>query len=56
MDLLEVMQKRRSVRAYTDQSIPMDTLEKVIQAGFAFPHPAVPFVRGNCWLSERKRH
>lgn len=33
MDLLEVMQKRRSVRAYTDQSIPMDTLEKVIQAG-----------------------
>lgn len=33
MDLLEVMQKRRSVRAYTDQPIPVDALEKVIQAG-----------------------
>lgn len=33
MGLLKIMQKRRSIRKYTDESIPDDKLEKILQAG-----------------------
>lgn len=33
MELLEIMQDRRSIRKYTGEKIPDDALEKVLQAG-----------------------
>lgn len=33
MDLLEIMRNRRTVRAYTDENISKENLEKVLQAG-----------------------
>lgn len=33
MELLEIMQKRRSVRKYTDEAIADEKIEKVLQAG-----------------------
>ncbi|MBT9777712.1 nitroreductase [Clostridium sp. MCC353] len=33
MDLLEIMQNRRSVRTYTDEPISNDSLQKILQAG-----------------------
>ena len=33
MDLLEVMTNRRSVRSYTEEEIPAEKLEKILQAG-----------------------
>lgn len=33
MDLLEIMQNRRSVRAYTGEPVPKDALTKILQAG-----------------------
>ena len=37
MDLMEVMQKRRSIRKYTGESIPEDKLDKVLQAALLAP-------------------
>ena len=33
MDIIEIMQNRRSVRQYTDEAVPQALLEKVVQAG-----------------------
>lgn len=33
MDLLEMLQKRRSIRKYTGEAIPEEKLDKIIQAG-----------------------
>lgn len=33
MDLLDIMRKRRSVRAYTSEDISEDALEKILEAG-----------------------
>ncbi len=33
MDLLEIMKKRRSVRAYTGESVPEEKVTKILQAG-----------------------
>ena len=37
MDLLDVMLKRRSVRKYTDEEIPNEKMNKIIQAGLLAP-------------------
>ncbi len=37
MDLLAVMQKRRSIRNYTDEIISRETVEQVLQAGLLAP-------------------
>ena len=37
MDLMDVMLKRRSVRKYADESIPEETLTKILQAGLLAP-------------------
>ena len=37
MELMDVLLKRRSVRKYTDQDIPEETLRKVLQAGLLAP-------------------
>ena len=37
MDLLDVMLKRRSVRKYTDEEIPREKLNKILQAGLLAP-------------------
>lgn len=37
MNLLEIMQNRRSVRTYTGEKIPKDKLEKILQAGLLSP-------------------
>lgn len=37
MDLLDVMLKRRSVRRYTDEEIPEEKLNKILQAGMLAP-------------------
>lgn len=37
MELLEMLQNRRSVRAYTDQAIPREMLEQVLAAGLLSP-------------------
>ena len=37
MDLLDVMLKRRSVRKYTDEEIPTEKLNKILQAGLLAP-------------------
>jgi len=33
MELLEIMQNRRSIRKYKDEDIPKEKLEKILQAG-----------------------
>lgn len=33
MDLLEIMRKRRSIRSYTQEQIPEESLMKILQAG-----------------------
>lgn len=33
MELLEIMRNRRSVRTYTGESVPEETIEKILQAG-----------------------
>lgn len=33
MELIEIMQKRRSIRKYTQEAVPEEKLEKIIQAG-----------------------
>lgn len=33
MELLEIMRKRRSIRKYTQEEIPQDSLTKILQAG-----------------------
>lgn len=37
MNLLKVMQQRRSIRKYTGERIPEDMLEKILQAGLLSP-------------------
>ena len=37
MELLEILQKRRSVRKYTAENISQDKLEKILQAGLLAP-------------------
>ena len=37
MDLLDVMLKRRSVRKYTDDEIPNEKMNKILQAGLLAP-------------------
>ena len=37
MDLLDVMLKRRSVRKYTDEEIPNEKMNKILQAGLLAP-------------------
>lgn len=37
MELIELMLKRRSVRKYSEEDIPEDKLEKIIQAGLLAP-------------------
>lgn len=37
MELLEIMQKRRSVRTYTGEPVPKECIEKILQAGLLSP-------------------
>ena len=37
MDLLDIMLKRRSVRKYTEEEIPKEKMEKILQAGLLAP-------------------
>ena len=37
MDLLTLMQRRRSVRKYTDVSVPDDKIQQILQAGLLSP-------------------
>lgn len=37
MELIDIMLKRRSIRKYTDEDIPEDKLNKIIQAGLLAP-------------------
>ena len=37
MDLLDLMLKRRSVRKYTDEEIPNEKMNKILQAGLLAP-------------------
>ena len=37
MELLELLQKRRSIRKYTGEHIPEDKLERILQAGLPAP-------------------
>lgn len=37
MELLELLQRRRSIRKYTDEDIAEETLEKILQAGLLAP-------------------
>ena len=37
MDLLTLMQRRRSVRKYTDVAIPDDKIQQILQAGLLSP-------------------
>lgn len=37
MELLELLQKRRSIRKYTDEDIAQDKLERILQAGLLAP-------------------
>ena len=38
MELLEIIKKRRSIRKYTDEQIPKEYLEKIIEAGLCAPN------------------
>lgn len=40
MDVFEAIQKRRSIRAYKDQPIPEETLQKILEAGRLAPSAA----------------
>ncbi len=37
MDLLNILKKRKSIRKYTDEQIPQETLDKIIEAGKLAP-------------------
>jgi nitroreductase len=37
MELLDIMQRRRSIRKFNDKHIPEDSLKKIIQAGLLAP-------------------
>lgn len=37
MDLLKIMQERRSIRKYTGEEIPKEKLDKILQAGLLSP-------------------
>ena len=37
MELLKLLQSRRSIRKYTDEHISDETLEKILQAGLLAP-------------------
>ena len=37
MDVLEAIHKRRSIRSFTDQSVPMDILYQILEAGICAP-------------------
>ena len=37
MQLLDIMLKRRSIREYTDEKIPQEKLDKILQAGLLAP-------------------
>lgn len=37
MELLEIMKQRRSVRGYTDEPVPEDILQKILDAGILAP-------------------
>ena len=55
MDFLEIMQKRRSCRAYQpNRTIPREDLLKIVEAGRLSPAAAIPS-RGNLlWWILRK--
>ena len=36
-DTLDIIKKRRSIRKYTDEQIPRESLEKIIDAGLRAP-------------------
>ena len=38
MELLDIIKKRRSIRKYTDEQIPKEHLEKIIEAGLNAPN------------------
>ncbi len=38
MELLELMKYRRSIRKYTDKQIPLEDLQKIIEAGEYAPN------------------
>ncbi|MDE7454699.1 MAG: nitroreductase family protein [Clostridia bacterium] len=38
MELLDIIKNRRSIRKYTDEQIPKDYLEKIIEAGLCAPN------------------
>ncbi|MDE5756172.1 MAG: nitroreductase family protein [Clostridia bacterium] len=38
MELLDIIKKRRSIRKYTDEQIPKEHLEKIIEAGLCAPN------------------
>ena len=37
MDLLDILKKRKSIRKYTEEQIPQETIEKIIEAGKLAP-------------------
>ena len=37
MELLELMENRRSIRKYTDEEIPEEKLKRILQAGLLAP-------------------
>lgn len=37
MELLKIMKNRRSIRKYTDEKIPLDKLNMIVQAGLLAP-------------------
>lgn len=39
MELLELMQRRRSIRKYLDQRVEKDKLDKIVEAGLFAPNP-----------------
>lgn len=38
MELIDIIKKRRSIRKYTDEQIPKEHLEKIIEAGLCAPN------------------
>ena len=38
MELLDIIKKRRSIRKYTDEQIPKEHLQKIIEAGLCAPN------------------
>ena len=37
MDLLDILKKRKSIRKYTEEEIPQETIDKIIEAGRLAP-------------------